>query len=103
MVFDLSEFDAPRFDYVFMCCVVHYDLIVNLMFGSSMPLFVLYGFMFYLCHLYLFLFPYTGVQHVPYQTMFVSQQVQPVEQKLPTVPEHLSPPPVIYRLVLINR
>ena len=70
------------------------------MFTSSswLPLFCIW-FMFYLCYLYLF--TYTGVQQFKSsRRLTVTWRVSLVEQKLPTLPEHLSTLPILMGFVL---
>ena len=84
MIF-LSIYMSSR---VQLCCEVHYDFHVISMFGSSMLLFVLQGFMFYLYQLYLFTF--TG------PTRFISDDIcvttGAASGTETAYPEHRSPP-----------
>ena len=82
-----------------------YDFHVKTMFNLSWLPRLLWGFMFYLCYLYLF--KYTGVQHDFHIRwcscrLTVAWRVSHVKQELLTTPEHLNSPPV-YSGVCIAR
>ena len=77
------------------------------MFGSCLFAFVLCGFMLYLYCLY-FIYACKCSNGFPYQMKFVScgltvtRHVALVEQKLPTLPEHLNSPQVLVGFMLLN-
>jgi hypothetical protein len=79
--------------YIFVsCCSVCYNLHVELMFRLSLLSFVLKGFMFYLCYLYLFM--YTGMEqdfHIRWCSchLKVAWQVPLVELELLTLLHNL--------------